>query len=431
MTERAAGGGSRRADRADEVVVGGGVAGMVLARRLAMSGRRVALLEASDRLGGQVARADVAGITVDAGAESFATRGGVVAKLLAEIGLGGEIVAPAGMPAWLYRGDGTAIALPATSLLGIPAVPLANDVIAAVGMPAALRAELDVILPSVVGSRAPTLGALVRRRMGRGVLEGLVDPVVRGVHSTTADELPLDRAHPGLLSALLREGSLSHAVLSLRAPGAAGSQVGGIRGGMARLAEELTADLEHFGVDVRLGVRVADPAPDRAGGVRGRVTLAAAAPSPADRQVALVTLALDRPELDRAPRGTGLLVAAGAPGVRARALTHLTAKWEWLRERAHGIHLLRLSYDGRPTDDLRATAARDAATLLGADLGRVLDSVVIGWTRAAPATHAVDGMRRIGEAESGTGLASVIARAEREAERLLDEGSTETADATD
>ena len=419
--------------RADAAVVGGGGAGLVLARRLAMAGRRVVLLEASDRLGGQVRRADVAGVSVDVGAESFATRGGVVAALATEIGLGGEIVAPVETPAWLYRGDGSAIALPATSLLGIPGVPLAADVIASIGLPAAMRAELDLALPATLGARSTTLGALVRRRMGATVLESLVDPVVRGVHSTSADELPLERAHPGLRNALLREGSLSHGVLSLRKGAAAGSQVGGIRGGMARLVDELTADLELFGVDIRLGVPVdlGTIAPDSAGDAEGRVVLAAAPPSDAGHRVTVVVLAVEQPELDAAPRGTGVLVAAGAPGVRARALTHLTAKWEWLRERAGSLHLLRLSYDGHGLEDVVETARRDASALLGVRLERVVDAAVATWTRTASISHAVDGMRRIGEAESGTGLAAVVAAAEREAESLLDVGSTTPDTATD
>jgi protoporphyrinogen/coproporphyrinogen III oxidase len=420
-------------ERVDEVVVGGGVAGMVLARRLAMAGRSVVLLERSERLGGQLRRVEVAGIDVDAGAEAYATRGGGVARLATEVGLGADLVSPVEAPAWLYRKDGSAVALPATSILGIPGTPLAADVIAAVGTRAAMRAELDVIVPSVVGSKATTLGALVRARMGRAVLEGLVDPVVRGVHSTSADELPVERAHPRLREALLQTGSLSHAVLALRAQAPAGSQVASIRGGMARLVDELTADLELFGVDIRRGARVdlGDVTPERAGGVTGRVVLASAPPADDDRRITIVLLAVRQPALDAAPRGTGLLVAAEATAVQARALTHLTAKWAWLREKAGDTHLLRLSYDGHHGEEVVAQAARDASMLLGVDVGIPLDSIVLPWRRAVARVHAVDGMRRIGEAETGTGLAAVVAAAEREAESLLDDGSANDEPATD
>ncbi len=409
------------------IVVGAGIAGLVAARRLVLGGRDVTVLEASDRAGGQVARHTVGGLELDAGAESFATRGGTVAELAGRLDLDDDIVLPAELPAWLYRADGTAMPLPATSLLGIPSVPLARDVIDAIGMRAAMRAALDLLLPSPVGAKSATIGELVRRRMGRAVLEQLVAPVVRGVHSANPDELPLDRAAPELRSALAREGSLSHAVASLRERSPAGSQVAGIRGGVVVLIDRLLADLKRFGVPLRLGVTVDEVAPGhvRIGDerLRGEVLIAApgvAADRAPGRRISLVTLVLDQPDLAVAPRGSGVLVEFGAPGVGARALTHLTAKWPWLAERAGGLHALRLSYDGGTADVARAVA--DAGTLLGIPLKQPVDADVVTWERAVPRTHSVDGMHYVGEAGSGTGLAAVIAQAESEAERLLGSG---------
>lgn len=68
-------------------VVGGGVAGLVLAHDLARAGIPVTVLEASGRLGGQIERVELAGRRLDVGAESFATRGGAVAQLAADLGL--------------------------------------------------------------------------------------------------------------------------------------------------------------------------------------------------------------------------------------------------------------------------------------------------------------------------------------------------------
>lgn len=414
-------------DSRPALVVGGGIAGLVAARRLVLGGRRVILFEASDRLGGQLMSHTVGGIELDAGAESFATRGGTVARLATALRLGDDIVAPAALPAWVHRADGSSFPLPATSVLGVPAVPLAADVIAAIGLRAAFRAQLDLLIPATVGAKAESLGELVRRRMGRGVLDSLVAPVVRGVHSVDPDALSVDRANPGLRQAVLREGSLAHGVQSIRDRAAAGSQVAGIRGGVSRLVDELVADLVRFGVELRLGVAVehAEPGRVRVDGddVVGDVLIAAPKLAAADtpgRAITLITLVVDGRELDSAPRGTGVLVAAGA-ATAARALTHATAKWPWLAERAGGRHVLRLSYDDLP-DDAVEQASRDATTLLGVPIGRVDDSAVVGWERAAPRTHAVDGMRYVGEA-GGTGLAAVIQQADAEAERGLDSDS--------
>ncbi|MCC2030847.1 protoporphyrinogen/coproporphyrinogen oxidase [Microbacterium allomyrinae] len=395
----------------DFSVVGGGVAGLVVARRLALSGAEVVLFEASDRLGGTVARHEVAGIGLDAGAESFAVRGGAVASLLAELGMAGDIVEPRPGPAWLQPARGAAVPLPATALLGIPADPLADDVVRVVGREAALRAASLDALP--LGPTPTSLGALVRERLGEHMLDRLVAPVVHGVHSQHPDDLPIERAHPGLPAALIEAGSLTGAVARLRAAAPPGSAVAGIRGGINRLVPALGDDLERHGGKVRLGIRVEDPA-----ALDGTVVIAAsdlAAAPRLGRRIDLVTLVVEQDELDAAPRGSGLLVAAGAP-VAARALTHATAKWAWLREAADGRHVLRLSYDAVPADPIAAARA-DAEVLLAVALPVVVGSAHVAWIRPAPASSS--GAIVVGETVAGSGLAGIVAHAERTAIDLL------------
>ncbi len=409
------------------IVVGGGVAGLTIARDLAIGGMSVTLLEAGDHLGGKVARHSVAGVDLDAGAESFATRNSTVAALAAELGL--EVVAPRAEPAWLKPVTGEPIPLPVTSLLGIPGRPLSADVVSVVGLPAALRARLDAVLPARAGAAERTLGALVRRRMGDAVLERLVAPIVTGIHSRHPDDLDVDVVAPGLRAALLREGSLAAAVRTLRAGAPAGSAVAGIRGGIYELVLGLARDAEVRGVRIRLGARVSS-VEEHAVTVAGerieadRVVLATPLDAPADTTITLATLVVDQQALDIAPRGTGLLVAAGADGVSAKALTHSTAKWSWL---AAGIpahrHVIRLSY-GTPPDDLRSSALSDAEALLGVGLPEVLGFDVVEWPAVPPRPAAVPGVTMIGESVSGTGLVAVITGARNEAERLL--GGVET-----
>jgi oxygen-dependent protoporphyrinogen oxidase len=412
------------------IVVGGGVAGLVAARELALAGREVLLLESTSRLGGQLTSHSVAGIQLDAGAEAYAVRGDDIPRLLRGLHLDADIVRPRDVPAWLHRADGSAVPLPATSLLGIPGVPLARDVIDAIGMGAALRAQLDTLLPGLVAAKAETVDELVRRRMGRGVLEGLVAPVVRGVHSTSPEQLEVERVAPGLRGLMLSSGSLAAAVRARRAAAPAGALVASLRGGLFRLVDALARDLERFGVDVRTGVQVA--AVDDGGvttttgeRIAGEVVLAAPLGVDAPRtRVTAATLALDAPVLADAPRGTGVLVAPRAPGVAARALTHLTAKWPWLAETTP-LQFVRLSYDA----DVEVTpelARSDAEVLLGTALPHPVDAAMMTWERVGRRTdaeHAIDGMRRVGEAESGTGLAAVVSYARSVVDAIPSDGS--------
>ncbi len=419
------------------IVVGGGIAGLVTARELVNAGVRVTLFEASDRLGGKVKPHVVSGIELDAGAESFATRGGTVAALVTELGLADALVTPSAGGAWLQPRIGVALPLPKAGLLGIPSVPLARDVIAVVGFPGALRAQLDALLSGFVGSRQRNFGALVRTRMGRAVLDRLVTPVAGAIHSAHPEDLDVDVVAPRLRAAVLSEGSLAKAVLTLREAAPAGSAVQGLRGGIFLLAEALANDVTAR-AEVRFGSRVTEV--DNSGvtlddGMRvaaDRVVVATELGAPSGRPITLVTLVVAVPKLDDAPRGSGVLVAPGAAGVPAKALTHVTAKWAWVAERAAGKHVLRLSYEDAPEglDDLRDQARSDAEHLLGVPIavGALLGFDRQDWrgpARIGDAKSLVEGdsalerVRQVGERVAGAGLAAVIAQARSESGSLL------------
>src|SRR5690606_38014289 len=121
-------------------------------------GLSVLVLERSESVGGKARPITVAGVELDAGAESFATRGDTVASLVRELGLGDDLVTPQSDGAWLFRSDGSAHPLPRTGVLGVPGTPMAADVIQLVGMRGALRAQLDSLIPGPVGGNEKFLG---------------------------------------------------------------------------------------------------------------------------------------------------------------------------------------------------------------------------------------------------------------------------------
>ncbi len=121
-----------------------------------------------------------------------------------------------------------------------------------------------------------------------------------------------------------------------------------------------------------------------------------------------------------------MIVDAALP-TAAKALTHITAKWDWARAATpDGIHLVRLSARDAAAGTL-ATAdevAREVSILTGVEVAAadVVDLVVQEWTDAVVGAAAPDdlpaGIHLAGAAVAGTGLASVIPHARDLAARL-------------
>lgn len=474
------------------------MSGLLAARELAGAGFDVTVLEASDSWGGCVGSHVVAGLKLDSGAESFATRSSAVADLAAELGLAGNIVAPDPSGAWVQLPDGPR-ELPKTGILGIPASPWEPEVRRSLGLLGALRASMDKWLPASLGTSkdVASVSSLVRARMGRRVLERLVEPVVGGVHSADPGLLDVDVVAPGLREGVRKHGSLAAAVAAQRRSGTtkagvkAGSAVAGLRDGMHTLVTALVQDLRGRGVRLEAGVRAEAVTRTSTGwlvsgpghalecealvvaldGPSAVSLLEAGIPALASHRPAkgpdirLVTLVLDFPELDSKPRGTGVLVAPQTPGIQAKALTHATAKWEWLAAKAGpGTHVLRLSYgrsgdagvdsgsrvpgdapkggfDGERKDagtdqQLLKAALADASALLDVHLS---ETDVVGWDLVrwpgslpfASVGHKqrVDAIRAICAATgnlaivggwlSGNGLAAVVADTPRQVRALV------------
>jgi len=505
-----------RAARLRVAVIGGGVAGLVAAESIAAIGAHATVFEAQDRAGGAVRAGAADGLVFDAGAESFAMRGGHVRALIDDLGLGARVVTPEPGGAWVSGIPGGAAPLPKGGLLGIPANPFAEDVRRVIGWNGTWRAWLDRLLPPLTIGHAHSLGLLVRKRMGARVLDRLVAPVSTGVYSAHPDDIDVDVAAPALNAALTRTGSLSGAVAEItggsgRAPGAA---VQGLAGGMSGLVDALIARIEMLGSEVRAAapvealerdddgwtVRVADSgngrrhrslsalrqAQEPAEGDRDEASstqhdvssrsarsttdsdesarfdaVILAADEPTARRllaphvpeltaiaagssphIEIVTLVLDAPELDDAPRGSGVLTVPGTH--TAKALTHSTAKWAWLRAAAGSRHVVRVSFGSAGEDpataDLddeaaAALALTEASALLGVELAaaqlrgshrarfvQTQPSAVLGAaerrTAAAVAISAVPGVAATGAWLSGTGLAQVVPHARDEAERI-------------
>jgi len=419
----------------DVVVIGGGITGLLAARRAAHAGLGVVLVEAGERLGGRLASVTLEGVTLDAGAESFATRGGHVQRLCEELGLSADVVEPRREPAWVV-GPRAAYPLPATSWLGIPAYPWARDVRRVLGWSGAARAATDLLRPGRAPAADATVGSVSRDRLGTRATERLVAPVVTGVYTRDLDSLALDALAPGLRKDVGQRGLIRTARVR-RAASPPGAAVRSLRGGLHRLIDAVAADAVAQGARIETQslvsallptsdgwevttaaqridaqrVVVAIP-PHRVDELIGRTATAVGADTSRARYVAITSLVLDAPALDATPRGTGVLAQPGL--TRAKALTHASAKWEWLAQHLPaGRHVVRLSYTlSHADEEVSSFAVSDASALLGVDLdpGSVVAQSTHVWLDAAPSAPPVGlphGLHVMGAGAGLTGLAAI------------------------
>lgn len=475
-----------RATRTRVVIVGAGIAGLVAALEWAKIGATVTVVEAADVVGGDLETVVLDGLPVDAVADAFALGSARLTRLLEELHLTGEVDPVRPHPVWVV-GAGIAGPLPEAAVVGIPANLWSDDVRRLIGGRGAWRAYLDRLRPPLTIGIERSLGNLVRTRMGARVVDRLVAPVTRGLYGIDPDDVDVEIAAPGLSAALTRAGSLAGAVGQLLPDDPVPTRAT-LRGGMSTLVDALAGRLADLGADVRTGARAValghdanapwtvvieaepndasadadDTAPLEPTVLAADVVVVATDAVPAAallrsvgiaahvepvRERDVVTLVVDAPQLDGAPRGRAVYplapspaapTTAAAPALRIAGVTQPTAEAAWLAAAAGpGRHVVRVVLDAVPAtcdDDVVIAAAQaGAAELLGiapivarAAVRRrvVLDAPAsaLGHSeRCAAVRDAVcshPGIAVVGGWLSGSGIAQVVTDAAAEVDRL-------------
>lgn len=189
----------------ETIVVGAGIAGLAAAHRLVEAGdRSVLVLEAADRLGGNIRTTRADGFTIEWGVNGFLDS---VPETLALAGALGLTVVRANASAsvrYLYRGG---------RLRPVPMKPqrfLGSDLLS-------LRGRLRVLGEPLVRAGADgdeTIFDFAERRIGREAAEILVSAMVSGVYAGDARRLSLASTFPKMAEMEREHGSLTRAMIA-------------------------------------------------------------------------------------------------------------------------------------------------------------------------------------------------------------------------
>ncbi|GAA1896207.1 protoporphyrinogen oxidase [Lapillicoccus jejuensis] len=446
-------------------------------------GLRVTVLEAAPDTGGKLRTGTVAGLAVDVGAESVLARRPEAVDLAREAGLGDALTHPGGRAATVWS-RGAHHPLPPRTLMGVPSDPDTARGLLDDAEVERVRAERSRPLAPLEADDV-AVGALVEDRLGAAVVDRLVEPLLAGVYAGHARRLSARATVPALWAAaragepLLDAAARAAAGATATAGGHPSPVFAGYRGGLGRMAADLTQALRERGVDVRTGTTVrglrrtgtgwaltVGPTVAEEEADADAVVLAVPA-APAARllhdvapdaaaalgeigtaSMAVVTLAVPRRVLAPVLEGagvagsTGFLVPPTEP-VRVKAATFTFAKWAWVDALDPELVVLRASVGRageeaalqRDDADLVATVVDDLSTILRGRVPAPVGAHVQRWggglpqyavghldrvARVRDAVAAHPGLAVAGASYDGVGVPAVVATGRAAAARVLE-----------
>jgi protoporphyrinogen/coproporphyrinogen III oxidase len=458
------------------VVVGGGIAGLAAAHRAVELARERAvdlvltLLEARDRLGGTIATERAGGFLVEAGPDSFLSEKPWALDLCRRLGVEDRLVRTDDRfrKVLVWRAghlhplpDGFQLLAP--TKLG----PFVKSGL--FSWRGKLRMALDLALPRGT-SDDESLGAFVRRRLGREALERVAQPLVAGIYTADPDDLSLTATMPRFGELEQRERSI---ILGLWRAGRQAPMTGtsGARWslfvtfakGMEELVSALASRLPPGAVRVKhrvdgierhgTGWRLLGPGPP----VEADQVIVASEAYTAGRLLryvdpGLATLLGDIPYASsatvtlgyRRPDVPGPLDAFGfvVPRAERRALLACTFSSVKYPDRApEGFVLLRCFVGGALNEHILQSGDSALVTMTRDELRQALGITaepvltrVVRWPKAMPQYHvghgarvetierdvvALPGLHLAGGAYRGVGIADCVRSGETAAERAL------------
>jgi oxygen-dependent protoporphyrinogen oxidase len=188
------------------VVVGGGLAGLVVAHRLAGGGSSpaiadVVVLESSGRVGGKLRTSRVDAFVVEEGADGFVPGRGELETLASDLHIGGQLMPPRPVKVRAYLRDGVRF----DPLLAEGTSPIARPSSLLFSSRLSWIARARLALEPLVGKRSAagdeSLATFLSRRLGRWAYSEGLEPLLAGVYGADPADLSAAATLPHMVAA--------------------------------------------------------------------------------------------------------------------------------------------------------------------------------------------------------------------------------------
>nr|WP_308209994.1 protoporphyrinogen oxidase [Actinomadura madurae] len=194
---------------------------------------------------------------MDEGAESMLARRPEGLDLVRDLGRSGDLVNP-GTTSSAIVSRGSLRPIPAGQVMGVPSdlkALAASQVLSPAGL---ARVPLDLVLPETPRGADVSVADYIGARLGREVVDRLVEPLLGGVYAGRTELLSFDSTLPAVAAAARSHRSLVHAVQGIRdaAPKDSGPVFATLPGGLGTLPHLVAGDVEVAGGTVRTGAMV-------------------------------------------------------------------------------------------------------------------------------------------------------------------------------
>lgn len=417
------------------VVIGGGISGLSCAYRL----REVAdvqVLEAADRLGGNIRTEARDGFVLDIGPDSWVAAKPHAARLAKELGLEEDLIGTIPTSRRVYVAwNGSLHPLPEGLVLGVPTRigPMVTTPLFTLLGKARMGLE-PLIPPKRWGpDDDEAVYHFIDRRLGDEAADRLAGPLLGGIFAGDPEKLSVRAAFPQLVDMEKKYGSLIRAMRAARRVSHGSTTASAflsLRHGLGSMIDALAREL---GPRTRTGAVVASveqglESPFRVHLASGEVlsaehvvlavpprqlsklvrsldgALAESVDEIAVTSSAVAFLAYERAQVKHSLDGTGF-IAPRSEGLELSAATWVSSKWGGRAPEGHV--LLRAFFGGAgkeacvawSDEELIATAIRELSSMMGPLEGAPLFTRIARWTnvRAQPHVGHLGRMKRMHE----------------------------------